>query len=134
MRSVNTNLQQPFTSRNKCTIQSWNSNWEMAYSMAVGVKSVTTVGNDDFPQTILAAIIGSSQSSRRFDYNVTKLHRHGCTVIGFIENLDNEDFNEISQIDKEDVKNSTLKDKPLPKPLSKEEKEAFIEKAKKQSA
>ena len=50
-------------------------------------------------------------------------------VIGFIENLNNDEFNEISQIVQEDVKTSFSKDKPLPKPLSKEEKEAFIEKA-----
>ena len=52
-----------------------------------------------------------------------------CTVIGFIENLDNKEFNKISKIDQEDLKQTISKDKPLSKPLPKEERDTFLGKA-----
>ena len=99
--------------------------------MAAGVKSVTTVGNNDFPglfsqpglvvpnhQGYVTIIL---QNCADIDMELPI-----CTVFGFIENLYIDEFNEISQIDQEDTQNSTSKDKPLPKPLSKEETEYLI--------
>ena len=52
-----------------------------------------------------------------------------CTVIGFIKNLNNDEFCEIAQINQNNVKQSVSKDKPLTKPLSQEERRAFLLKA-----
>ena len=95
--------------------------------MAAAFKSVTTVGNNDvlglLSQPVLVVpnhkgdVTILLQNCTDVDMEFPK-----CTVIGYIENLDNDEFNEISKIDQEDLKNNHSKDKPLPKPLSKEER------------
>ena len=95
---------------------------------------MTTVGNNDFPG--LFAQPGLVVPNHQGDVTIllqnctdVDMEIPRCTVIGFIENLTNEEFNEISQIDQEDVKKTVSKDKPVPKAMSKEEKDAFLEKA-----
>jgi hypothetical protein len=49
-----------------------------------------------------------------------------CITIGFIENLKNDYFKEISQIEKESAQQKFSDDLPLPKPLPREKQEEFF--------
>ena len=46
-----------------------------------------------------------------------------CTAIGFIENLQNNTFDEIYVVDEQKIEEEASKDKPIPKPMSNEQKE-----------
>jgi hypothetical protein len=67
--------------------------------MAAGFKSVSTIGNIDHPQLF------------------AQLEIPQCSTIGFIENLNNDYFKKIFQIDQESVQQKFSEDLPLPKPL-----------------
>ena len=52
-----------------------------------------------------------------------------CTTLGYLENLKNKEFNNISVIDQEKVKEDFSRDVPLPKPMSDSVKVDFLAQA-----
>ena len=99
--------------------------------MAAGFKSVSTIGNLNHPQ--LFAQPGLVIPDHQGDVTImlqnmsdVDIEIPRCTTIGFIENLKNDYFDEISPIDQEDTQKRFSKDLPLPKPLSKEKQEEFL--------
>ena len=53
-----------------------------------------------------------------------------CTAIGFLENLRNSTFNEIHQINEEEIEEKLSKNKPIPKPLPSANRGEFLKEAK----
>jgi hypothetical protein len=51
-----------------------------------------------------------------------------CKAIGFLENLQNNTFNEIQVIDQNQLEKEVSKNKPTPVPMSNEDKQFFLEK------
>ena len=51
------------------------------------------------------------------------------TTLGYLENLNNKEFNDISVIDQEKVKENFSHDAPLPKPMSDSVKVDFLAQA-----
>ena len=102
--------------------------------MAAGLKSVSTIGNLDFPQIFAqpGLVIPNHQG------DVTVLMQNCSdmdieiprdTVVGYIENLQNESFEEISEINEVKSQAQFSRDKPLPKLLPKAKEEEFLSQA-----
>ncbi len=49
-----------------------------------------------------------------------------CTAIGYLENLQNNSFNEIYEIDENKIEMEATEDKPIPEPMTNMQKEKFL--------
>jgi transposase InsO family protein len=100
--------------------------------MAAGFKSISTIANSDFPQVFSqpglvvpdhtgdVTLILQNCSSQ--DIEIPR-----GTTMGFIENLSNQEFEQILEINQEEpLKCSGAKDIPLPKAMSDTEREEFL--------
>ena len=117
-----------------CPIRLASSTGRRHTPMAAGLKCVTTIGNLDFP--MLFAQPGLVIPSHQGDVTIMlqncsdqdiEIPRN--TTLGYLENLKNEYFKEISLIDQEKVKQDFSKDVPMPKPMTESVKTEFLAQA-----
>ena len=99
--------------------------------MAAGLKSVTTIGNPDYPA--LFAQPGLVVPNHQGDVTLllqncgdVDMEIPRCTAIGYLENLQNKSFNEIYAIDEQKIEEDASNDKPIPKPMTDFQKEKFL--------
>ena len=103
--------------------------------MAAGFKSISTIANQDFPQVFSqpGLVVPDHQGDVTLilqNCSSQDIEIPRGTTMGFIENLSNQEFAEILEINQEEpLKCSGSKDVPLPKPMSGTEKEAFLAQA-----
>ena len=117
-----------------CPVRLGTSSGRRHTPMAAGLKTVSTIGNLDFPQLFAQPglvvpnhqgdVVIMLQNCSSVDITIPR-----DTVIGFIENLDHEDFNPISEINEVEEKKLFSNDLPLPKPLPKDKEQAFLDQA-----
>ena len=103
--------------------------------MAAGFKSISTIANPDFPQIFSqpGLVVPDHQGDITLilqNCSSQDIEIPRGTTVGFIENLSNQEFDQILEIDQEEpLKCSKSKDLPLPKPMSGTEREAFLAQA-----
>ncbi len=101
--------------------------------MAAGIQSVTTVGNPDFPA--LFSQPGLVEPNHQGDVTLilqncsdVDIEIPRCTAIGFLKNLQNDNFKQIQAIDQNQLELEISKDKPAPPPMSNKDKGKFLDK------
>ena len=117
-----------------CPIRLASSTGTRHTPMAAGLKCVTTIGNLDFPMLFSQPglvvpnhqgdVIIMLQNCSDQDIEIPR-----NTTLGYLENLNNKEFNDISMIDQEQVKQDFSHDAPLPKPMSESVKVDFLAQA-----
>ena len=114
-----------------CPIRLASSTGRRHTPMAAGLKCVTTIGTLDFP--MLFSQPGLVVPNHQGDVTIMlqncsdqdiEIPRN--TTLGYLENLNNKEFNKISVIDQEKVKEDFSHDAPLPKPMSESVKVDFL--------
>ena len=103
--------------------------------MAAGLKAVTTVENPGYsalfsqPELVVPNHQGDVtillQNCGDVDMEIPR-----CTAIGFLENLQNDTFNEIYVLDEKKMEEEASKDVPIPNPMNNKQKEEFLSKVK----
>jgi hypothetical protein len=101
--------------------------------MAAGIKSATTVGSPEY--LALFSKPGLVVTNHQGDVNVI-LQNCGdidmeiprFTAIGFLENLQNDTFKDIYDVDENKVEKEVSQDKHTPTPMSNDDKIKFLEK------
>ena len=99
--------------------------------MAAGIKSVTTIGNPDYPA--LFSQPGLVIPNHQGDVTVilqncgdVDMEIPRCTTIGYLENLQNNAFNEIYPVDEQKIEEEAAQDKPIPDPMTNQQKLEFL--------
>ena len=102
--------------------------------MAAGIKSVSTIGNPDFPQIFSQPGLVTPNHQGDVTLILQNCSNQAIeiprgTSLGFIENLRNTEFGEILKLDEKVTEEKLSKDLPKPEPLSPKARAEFLSKA-----